>query len=56
MWADVVGAGEPGVGDSEPHGGDAVGAAGVASGDAAEAPEWHRVMLWGELEWHEVMR
>ncbi|KAI5236736.1 Cancer/Testis Antigen 47A [Manis pentadactyla] len=30
VWAEVVGAGDPGVGDSEPHGGDAVGAAGVA--------------------------
>ncbi|KAI5935680.1 Cancer/testis antigen 47A [Manis javanica] len=30
VWAEVVGAGDPGVGDSKPHGGDAVGAARVA--------------------------
>ncbi|KAI5278225.1 Cancer/Testis Antigen 47B [Manis pentadactyla] len=39
VWAEVVGAGDPGVGDSEPHGDDAVGGAGVAGGDTAGVPD-----------------
>ncbi|KAI5278226.1 Hydrocephalus-Inducing Protein-like [Manis pentadactyla] len=35
VWAEVVGVGDPGVGDSEPHGDDA----GVAGGDTAGVPD-----------------
>ncbi|KAI5937111.1 Cancer/testis antigen 47B [Manis javanica] len=39
VWAEEVGAGDPGVGDSEPHGDDAAGATGVVGGDMAGVPD-----------------